>query len=209
MIAQLRGRLLLKDLARAVVDVQGVGFDLAIPLATYERLPRLGEEVTLLTHLQVREDALVLYGFGTEAERSLFLLLVQLVSGIGPKTALGVLSGTSVDAFCTAIVQKDVKSLSRLPGIGKRTAERLVVELQGKLDDLAPAIALGAKTSSADPAAAALGRAAEDAIAGLTALGHRADLARQVVRQVLDEHLPGTDASAQSLIRRSLAKMAR
>src|SRR5262245_48633136 len=115
------------------MDVQGVGYEVLIPLSSYDKLPPLGQPVKLLTHLAVREDAHTLYGFMTPAERDLFRLLINTVSGIGPKIALNVLSGISVTTFRGAVANGDIKALSQISGVGKKTAERIVVELKDKI----------------------------------------------------------------------------
>ena len=203
MIAFLRGRLAIKDLTHVVVDVQGVGYDLLVPLSTYDKLPRVGEEVTLVTTLVHREDAMVLYGFGTESERQLFLVLVNTVSGVGPKLALNILSSMPVDSFCAAIAGNDLKALTRISGIGKRSAERLVVELHDRIGDLAPAVSVSGKAP-----AVPLDKGAEDAVAGLITLGFKPDAARTAVRELAAE-LPREEATAQNLIRKALARLNR
>lgn len=198
MIAQLTGRLLDKDLTRVVIDVNGIGFELLIPMSTFDRLPREGEQVTLKTWLHVREDALQLFGFQTDSERQLFLLVTG-VQGIGPKLGLSVLSCMSVENFCAAVINSDVKALSRIQGIGKRSAERLTVELKGKIEAVAPAVALGGK-----PSEARLGAYAEDAIGALITLGFKADQARKTVRALIDD-LPEEQRTTDNLIRQALA----
>jgi len=118
---------------QVVIEVNGVGYEVLIPLSSYDKLPQPGQELKLLTHLAVREDAHVLYGFMTASERQLFRLLVNNVSGIGPKIALNILSGISVVAFRGAVSNQDVKVLSQISGVGKKTAERIVVELKDKI----------------------------------------------------------------------------
>lgn len=205
-IAFVRGQLAEKELTRAVVDVHGVGYELAIPLSTFDRLPPAGQEVTLKTHLVVREDSLTLYGFATVPERSLFVLLVETVTGIGPKLALNILSAMTVQAFCAAVVNNDLKTLCRINGVGKRSAERLVVELRDKLADLAPQIVAGAPAGEAPPSF--LGQAAEDAIAGLTTLGYKTDGARKAVHKLLED--PDLQAApADKLIRLALGMINR
>ena len=134
MIARLRGILLESSYTACVIEAGGVGYEAAIPLSTFEKLPRTGEEASLFIHTQVREDAISLFGFATAEERALFRLLIG-VSGIGGKLALNVLSAMPTAAFCQAVTSGDIKMLSRINGIGKRTAERLVVELKEKLSD--------------------------------------------------------------------------
>lgn len=206
MITHLSGKLVAKELARAVVDVHGVGYEVFIPLSTYERLPRAGDPVTLQTMLNVREDALQLFGFATEAERLLFLRLIGTVTGIGPKLGLNILSAMGVETFCAHIVNRDTKALAKISGIGKRTAERLVVELSGKLDDIAPAVALTGKLAGESGAPAALGKAAEDAVSGLVTLGVKPDAARKVVHQLVQE-LPADQVTAEKLIRLALNRV--
>jgi holliday junction DNA helicase RuvA len=133
MITFLDGKLVNALPTQAIVDVGGVGYEVFIPLSSYDKLPAVGQAIRILTHLAVREDAHVLYGFMTPAERDLFRLLVNNVSGIGPKLALAVLSGMSVNNFKAAVVNSDVAALSKISGLGKKTAERIVLELKDKL----------------------------------------------------------------------------
>src|ERR1700674_1106439 len=133
MITFLDGNLTSALPTQAIVNVGGVGYEVLIPLSSYDKLPAVGQPVHILTHLHVREDAHVLYGFMTAAERDLFRLLVNHVSGIGPKLSLAVLSGMSVSNFKNAVVNADIASLSKISGLGKKTAERIVLELKDKL----------------------------------------------------------------------------
>src|SRR5438046_3782723 len=133
MITFLHGKLINALPTQAIIDVAGVGYEVFIPLSSYDKLPAAGHDIRILTHLHVREDAHILYGFMTAAERDLFRLLVNNVSGIGPKLALAVLSGMSVNNFKAAVVNSDVASLSKISGLGKKTAERIVLELKDKL----------------------------------------------------------------------------
>src|SRR5882762_9527150 len=133
MITFLEGKLVEALPTQVTVAVHGVGYELLIPLSSYDKLPPPGGAVKLLTHLAVREDAHVLYGFMTPAERDLFRLLVNSVSGIGPKLALAVLSGMSVNNFKAAVVNSDVAAISKISGLGKKTAERIILELKDKL----------------------------------------------------------------------------
>src|SRR6185295_5483838 len=133
MITFLHGRLVEALPTQVTIDVQGVGYEALIPLSSFDKLPQPGNEVKLLTHLAIREDAHVLYGFMTPQERELFRMLINTVSGIGPKIALNVLSGMNVVAFRGAVANGDVKSLSQISGVGKKTAERIVVELRDKI----------------------------------------------------------------------------
>src|SRR5947209_12787159 len=133
MIAYLHGKLVDALPTQVTVEVNGVGYEALIPLSSYDKLPKPGLEVMLLTHLVIREDAHVLYGFVTAEERELFRLLINTVSGIGPKIALNVLSGMNATAFRGAVANGDVKALSQISGVGKKTAERIVVELKDKV----------------------------------------------------------------------------
>lgn len=134
MIASIRGILLIKEPGRVVVDVGGVGYMIQVSLPTFENLPETGAETTLLTHLHVREDALQLFGFSTMAEKDLFNMLTT-VSGVGPKLALGILSASRVAELRMAIESEDVSALSRLPGLGRKTASKVILELKGKLPE--------------------------------------------------------------------------
>src|ERR1041385_3430843 len=133
MITFLDGKLVSALPTQATVDVGGVGYEVLIPLSSYDKLPAVGQSIHILTHLAVREDAHILYGFMTAPERDLFRLLVNNVSGIGPKLALAVLSGMSVERFKTAVVNSDIAAISKIGGLGKKTAERIVLELKDKL----------------------------------------------------------------------------
>jgi Holliday junction DNA helicase RuvA len=199
LIAQLHGILLECDLTEVVVDVQGVGYQVSVPMSTYDRLPHVGEKVRLLTHLQVREDLMQLYGFATAEERQLFQLLIT-VSGVGTRLALNILSCMSVNRFCETLVAEDVKALSKINGIGKRSAERLVVELREKIKTVAPEAALGLSAN------APLTNEAEDAVNGLATLGFKADAARKVVLALIAEG-GNQSQSAENLIRKALAKL--
>ena len=132
MIGRLTGNLLEKNPPQVTVDVSGIGYDIDVPMSTFYNLPRIGEKVSLHTHLVVREDAHLLYGFGTEAERATFRQLLK-VSGVGPKVALAVLSGMSVNDLAEAVTMQESGRLTKVPGIGKKTAERLLLELKDRL----------------------------------------------------------------------------
>lgn len=207
MITHLRGTLVTKELTRAVVDVQGVGYEIHIPLSTYDKLPPEGQDVILRTILHVREDLMQLYGFFAENERRLFTLVTTSVSGIGPKIGLSVLSCMSVDRFCAHVVNQDAKALSSINGVGKRTAERMIVELKSKIGEVSPSIALTGKApddEAAEASAGALSTSAEDAVAGLVTLGIKPDSARKTIRSVIDD-LAGKEADTQKLIRLALS----
>ena len=142
MIGRLSGKLLSKQPPQVLVDCGGVAYEVDVPMSTFYSLPATGEPVTLLTHLAVREDAHVLYGFATTEERTAFRQLIK-ISGVGARTALSVLSGLSVGELANAVATQDAVRLTKVPGIGKKTAERLLLELKGKLADAAPAEAKG------------------------------------------------------------------
>ncbi len=198
MIARLRGILLEAEHDACVLDVGGVGYDLLIPVSTFEKLPRPGDEAVLFVHTQVREDAVTLFGFFTAAERSLFRLLLG-VSGIGGKLALSVLSTLPVSSFCSAVNGGDAKLLSRIPGIGKRTAERMIVELRGKLDTYS-----GGSGTQSPPG----GQAVSDAVLALENLGFKHDAVDCVMRALLAE-IPSDSVSAEELVRQAVVRLSR
>ncbi len=197
MIKRLTGILLEAELTSVVIDVQGVGYGVAVPMSTYDRLPRPGETVSLYTHLHVREDTLQLFAFATPKERALFQLLIT-VSGVGPRLALNILSCMSVAGFCRTILEGDTKALSRVNGIGKRSAERLVVELREKVEDIAPEAAFDGADRQFETS-----REAADAVAALETLGFRGEAARKAVRKLCAEAAPERP-SAENLIRKAL-----
>jgi len=181
------------------VDVGGVGYELLIPLSSFNKLPAPGQDVHILTHLAIREDAHVLYGFMSGQERELFRLLINTVSGIGPKIALNILSGMNVIAFRGAVANADVKALSQISGVGKKTAERIVVELKDKVG------AAGAwEASSAQRALSPADQKANDAILALIALGFKQVDAHDAVRAALEKL--GPDVGPDDLVRASLRR---
>jgi len=195
MIGAVRGRLASKAPPQLTVDVGGLGYELEAPMSTFFHLPPVGAEVSLLTHLVVREDAHVLYGFATEEERRLFRSLIK-VSGVGPKIALALLSGMSVAAFTACVQSEDVAALTRVPGVGRKTAERLIVEMRDRLAPPPPA---------AGAASAPVGGSPEnEAYGALVALGYRPSEATRLLKAVE----PGTHTT-EELIRRALQGAAR
>jgi holliday junction DNA helicase RuvA len=199
MISFLRGKLLDALPTQVTVEVQGIGYEVLIPLSSYDKLPPPGQEVRLLTHLAVREDAHTLYGFMTSAERDLFRLLINTVSGIGPKIALNVLSGISVTAFRGAVANSDFKALSQISGVGKKTAERIVVELKDKIG------AAGAwEASSAQRSLSAEDQKLNDAVLALMALGFKQIEAHDAVRKA--QAVLGLQATIEDLVRTCLRK---
>lgn len=197
MITFLKGVLAEKQPTRMVLDVGGVGYEVFTPLSSYDRLPSVGEEVRVWTVDHVREDAHLLYGFMTEAERSLFHLLTG-ISGIGPKLALGALSGLSVRDLKAAVVEGNVKRISSVPGIGPKMAERIVVELKHKLS---AAEALEAVAGVADTPG---GGALRDALMALVALGYKQEDARKMILKVNESHPEVKDV--ERIIKLALSK---
>ncbi|HEX8898421.1 MAG TPA: Holliday junction branch migration protein RuvA [Chthoniobacterales bacterium] len=201
MITFLNGTLTAALPTQAIVDVRGVGYEVFIPLSSYDKLPAPGQAVQILTHLHVREDAQILYGFMTAAERDLFRLLVNHVSGIGPKLALAVLSGMSVDRFKAAVVNADIASLSKISGLGKKTAERIVLELKDKLGVVA-----AWEAASAEHAPTPEQTQANEAVLALIALGYKQIDAHRTVREI-QEREPSV-RSAEELVKNALKRMA-
>ncbi len=194
MISFLHGQLVEALPTQVIIEVQGVGYEVLIPLSSYDKLPQPGQEVRLLTHLAVREDAHTLYGFMTAAERDLFRLLINTVSGIGPKIALNVLSGMSVTAFRGAVAKGDVKALSQISGVGRKTAERIVVELKDKIGSA------GAwEAASAERALSPEDQRLNDAVLALMALGFKQIEAHDSVRQA--QGVLGPQATVEELVR--------
>jgi holliday junction DNA helicase RuvA len=199
MITFLHGRLVEALPTQAVVDVNGMGYEVLIPLSSFDKLPQPGQEVKLLTQLIVREDAHILYGFASLAERDLFRMLINNVSGIGPKTALNILSGMNAVTFRGAVANGDVKSLSQISGVGKKTAERIVVELRDKIG------AAGAwEASSAARSLSASDQKLNDAVLALMALGFKQVEAHDTVRGA--QAVLGSQATVEELVRASLKK---
>jgi len=202
MIAFLQGLLVEALPTQVTIAVGGVGYEVFIQLSSYDKLPAPGSEVKLLTHLAIREDAHVLYGFATAAERDLFCLLINTVSGIGPRIALNVLSGMTPTVFRGAVATGDVKALSRINGVGKKTAERIVVELKDKIG------AAGAwEASSAARAVAPGEQRSNDAVLALLALGYKPVEAHDAMRAALA--VLGEPATVEELVRVALKQGAR
>jgi holliday junction DNA helicase RuvA len=200
MITFLDGRLVSALPTQAIVDVNGVGYEVFIPLSSYDKLPPAGQPIRILTHLTVREDAHVLYGFMTVAERDLFRLLVNNVSGIGPKLALAVLSGMNVTSFKSAVVNSDIAAISKISGLGKKTAERIVLELKDKVG-----VAAAWEAASAAHAPTPEEEKANEAVLALIALGYKQIEAHKAVR---DLQADGEAKSAEELVKLALKKMA-
>jgi holliday junction DNA helicase RuvA len=192
MYAFLRGKLASKQPPTLIVDVGGVGYELEAPMSTFYGLPAAGEPVALFTHLVVREDAHILFGFGSEGERRLFRSLLK-VSGVGPKIALGILSGASVEEFLRIIEAEDVALLTRIPGIGRKTAERVIIEMRDNVQKLSlPSMA-------GDPLSQSTASPHSEAFSALIALGYKPP---EVVRLLKSADEPGL--STTEIIRRAL-----
>jgi Holliday junction DNA helicase RuvA len=191
MIGSIRGRIASKTPPQLLVEVGGVGYEIEAPMSTFFLLPSVGQEVLLLTHLVVREDAHILYGFGTHDERRLFRSLIK-VSGVGPKIALALLSGINVEAFAMCVQNQDIAALTKVPGIGRKTAERLVVEMKDRLGPPSETVVNSvASPPGANPEAEAFG--------ALMALGYKPAEATRLLKAAG----PGTH-STEELIRRAL-----
>ena len=195
MIGFLRGRIVKKQPPGLILDVNGVGYELEASMSTFYRLPESGEEIELLTHLSVREDSHTLYGFGSEAERSLFRALIR-VNGVGAKMALAILSGIEAEEFGQCIETGDATRLQRLPGVGKKTAERLIVEMRDRLDgwrsgEQTDQPGPGPRSRAADPVS--------EAVSAMISLGYRPQEASRLVHAVA-----GDDVDSETLIRAAL-----
>lgn len=204
MIAYLAGKILAKHTTTVIIDVGGVGYEVNIPLSTFYDLGEAGAPIQLTIHTHVREDTLQLFGFKTLRERDIFLRLLS-VSGVGPKLALTMLSGLSADELVGAIRSGDLVRLTRLPGVGKKTAERLVLELRDKIAELASA-ETDTGTTTAPPLANSPQTVREDVLSALVNLGYQKVAAEKALKTALAEH---GEASVQVLIRRSLQQLAR
>ena len=200
MITFLEGVLIEALPTHVVIGVHGVGYHVAIPLSSYDKLPAPGAQIKILTHLQVREDAHVLFGFMTAAERDLFRLLVQNVSGIGPKTALDVLSGTTVAHFKAAVVAGDAGLLAKTKGIGKKTAERIIVELKDKVG-----VAAAWEAASAAHAPTPEEAHINDAVLALISLGYKQVDAHKAVKSVQEKG--GAGMAVEELVRAALKQL--
>jgi Holliday junction DNA helicase RuvA len=190
MIGRLRGVLVKKEPPALLVDVGGIGYELEAPMTTFYDLPPAGETVTLYTHLVVREDAHLLFGFARESQRRLFRGLLK-VNGVGPRVALAVLSGLSDEEFVQAIQREDIDRLTRVPGIGRKTAERLIVEMRDKLDTPLPGPDAPATTTPTDPIG--------EAVTALIALGYKPNEASRMVRGVSTQGLETEEIIRQAL----------
>ena len=195
MISHLRGKLVQKTPTEIVIDVNGVGYLVNIPLSTFEKIDKLDGEVNILTYLHVREDAMVLFGFATEAEREIFRMLIS-ISGIGPKIAQGILSGISTNELREAVLINNIDALTSISGVGRKTAERIILELKNKLGKLEVV------ESTVTPSSRQL-KARSEAVIALMSLGFNRTSAEQAIRTVLSEST-SKDLSVEELIKRAL-----
>jgi Holliday junction DNA helicase RuvA len=191
LIGRLTGRLAAKQPPQVLVDVGGVAYELDVPMSTFYQLPATGEAVSLLTHLVVREDAHILYGFGTQEERALFRNLLK-VSQIGPKIALAILSGVSVEGFATLVKLQESAALTKIPGVGRKTAERVLLEMKDRLDALSEAAVMGAIPMTPSSVEG-------EAWTALVALGYKPAEVTAMLKP-----LAGQGGTAEELIRRAL-----
>jgi Holliday junction DNA helicase RuvA len=195
MIGQIKGIIIAKQAPDLLVDVQGLGYEVLVSLGTFFDIPEIGGAVTLHTHFVVREDAQLLFGFATLEERALFRQLIK-VNGVGPKMALAILSGMSASEFALAVHNNDIATLVKLPGVGKKTAERLVIEMRDKVD-IAQINDFGSATAGKHP------DIKQEAESALTALGYKPQDAVKMISRVSDEEITSTE----QLIRRALKNM--
>lgn len=202
MIGRIRGVLIEKSPAQALVECSGLGYEVDIPFTTFFHLPDSGEEITLHTHFVVREDAQSLFGFSARIDRDLFRLLIK-VNGVGPKLALAILSGLDANQFIQCVEAKDVNSLVKLPGVGKKTAERLLIEMADRIGQLEGQFAVATEAGSKGALApAAADSAVEEAESALIALGYKPQEASKVVSKVAEDGM-----SREDLIRQALKSM--
>jgi holliday junction DNA helicase RuvA len=203
MIAFLSGKLLEKEANSVIVDVGGVGYEVSIPLSTFYELGEVGDDVQLRIYTNVREDAIQLFGFHTARERDIYLKLIS-VQGIGAKSGIAMLSGMNADEIIAAIRTENIGKLTGIPGVGKKTAERLVIELRDKIGELANGVPAGVSTS----AVGAMGAddVYEDALSALVNLGYQRAAADKALQQARND---GVEASVQKLLRAALQKLAK
>lgn len=202
MIGFLSGKILEKDANTVIVDVNGVGFEVSIPLSTFYELGEVGSDVQLRIFTYVREDTLQLFGFKSVRERDIYLKLIS-VQGIGAKSGITMLSGMSADEIVAAIRSNNIARLTSIPGVGKKTAERIVVELRDKIADLAMAQAAGASADAAAPASDAV---FDDALSALVNLGYQRNAAEKALQESAKE---GSDLTVQKLLRAALQRLAK
>lgn len=204
MIAYLAGKLLEKQANTVIVDVGGIGYEVTIPLSTFYEIGEIDSEISLRIYTHVREDTLQLFGFKSEREKQLYLKLIS-VQGIGAKSGITMLSGMSADEIIVAIRTDNLARLTSIPGVGRKTAERLVIELRDKLNDLS-STATQQQLSATGGASVSVDAVYEDALSALTNLGYQRNAAEKTLKQAVQE---GTEMSVQKLLRRSLQLLAK
>ena len=195
MIGCLTGILIKSGLTEILIDVNGVGYEVIIPLSTFDNLPREGEKVSLLTFLSIREDAHVLFGFATHEEKNLFKLL-NTVNGIGPKLSMKILSSISVKSFCEFVSSSNVKALSRINGVGPKSAERIVIELKDKVANIVPEVIFGGGVINAN-------KELEEAVMALVQLGFKYELAKKAAAKAASG-LSEKEQNSENIIRATL-----
>ncbi len=203
MIGQLCGRILIKQPPILLVDVQGVGYEVNAPMSTFVRLPKIGQDVVLHTHLIVREDAHLLYGFFTEEERQLFRILLK-VNGVGPRMALTILSRMNPDEFVGCVARNDTDSLVTLPGVGQKTASRLIIEMRDRLKDWQGITTQAALPVEASDIASTRHALLQDAVSALVALGYKAQEAVRMIARA-DDGVLGSEDLIRCALREGMA----
>lgn len=194
MIGQLYGKLIVKQPPMLLIDVRGIGYELEAPMTTFYSLPEIGQEICLFTHMVVRDDAHLLFGFATENERRLFRTLLK-VNGVGARMALAILSGIEANDFAQCIKDSDTARLTRLPGVGKKTAERLIIEMRDRIEDWE----VVNRNDTTTPTSSGKRNAVEDAISALIGLGYKPQEASRFVHAVAEDEM-----DSESLIREAL-----
>ncbi|MFQ1016939.1 Holliday junction branch migration protein RuvA [Gilliamella sp. BG7] len=198
MIGRLRGTIIEKQPPKVLIEVGGIGYDVFMPMTCFYELPENGREVIVLTHFSVREDAQILYGFNQEQERELFRELIK-VNGIGPKLALAILSGMSAAQFISAVEQSEIKTLVKLPGVGNKTAQRLIVEMKDRLKHFGEQSSNVSLVSDVDSVQKSANQIESEAVSALIALGYKPQEASRIINKVINP-----DMDCETLIREAL-----
>lgn len=203
MIGRIQGIIVYKQAPDLLVDVQGVGYEIQLPMSCFFELPAVGQDVTLWTHFVVRDDAQLLFGFNNLNERALFRQLIK-AQGVGPKMALTIMSGMSAPQFISTVQQGDVTTLVKIPGVGKKTAERLIIEMRDRLKDFAGASPLEHSANNSEPALmVSVDNPMDDALSALLALGYKPAQAEKAVKKVAKAEM-----DSEMIIRQALKSMA-
>lgn len=201
MIGRIQGTIIYKQAPDLLVDVQGVGYEIQLPLSCFFALPAVNAEVTLWTHFVVREDAQLLFGFNTLNERALFRQLIK-AQGVGPKMALGIMSGMSAEQFIHSVQRGDVSTLVKIPGVGRKTAERLVVEMRDRLKDFGESVMVTEDGNQPATLVSTIDNPRDDALSALLALGYKQAQAEKAVKQVASAEM-----DSEAIIRQALKSM--